>query len=139
MFSLFAVTATAQDTAKHAAKKVKAAKQTYRCPMHPKMVMNKPGQCPICGAKMGLSSKEQMKMEVVGLYTCPMHPEVTSDKPGTCSKCQSTLTLSAKEKMNPGIVKKYSCSMHPEVTSDKPGKCTKCGMALTETKDKHQH
>ena len=36
--------------------------------MHPDMVMTKPGQCSICGAKLGLSTKEQMKMKVFNSY-----------------------------------------------------------------------
>ena len=139
VLSLFSIVMFAQDSTKQTAKKVKHAKVTYSCPMHPNMVMNKPGQCPICGAQMGLSAKEQMKMEAVHLYTCPMHPDVVSDNPGKCSKCQSALVLSAKEKMKNDAVKSYSCPMHPDVVSDKPGKCSKCGMDLTAVKDTHQH
>ena len=136
----FSVVATAQDTAKQTTlKSHKTAKQVYRCPMHPDMVMNKPGQCPKCGAQMGLSGKEQMKMEVMGKYTCPTHPDIVSDKPGKCSKCKSDMVASTKEKMNQKVLNKYSCSMHPEVVSDKPGKCSKCGMYLTAVKEKHQH
>ena len=79
------------------ASKQKSGKVTYSCPMHPDMVMNKPGQCPICGAKLGLSPKEQMKMEVMKIYSCPMHPDVTSSKPGKCPKCGMDLTVSKNE------------------------------------------
>jgi len=42
-----AVATAAEDTpAEHAAKH---ADPTYRCPMHPDVVRNEPGQCPICG------------------------------------------------------------------------------------------
>ena len=137
--TLFSVTVFAQDSTSHKIKKEKSRKTVYSCPIHPNMVMNKPGQCPICGAQMGLSLKEQMKMETVGRYTCPQHPDIISDKPGKCAKCHSTLALSAKEKMKMETMKTYSCSMHPEVVSDKPGKCSKCGMDLTEVKTTHKH
>jgi Cu(I)/Ag(I) efflux system membrane fusion protein len=48
--------------------------------MHPEIIQDKPGKCPICG--MELVKKEQQV-----IYTCPMHPEVTSDKPGKCPVC----------------------------------------------------
>jgi Heavy metal binding domain len=145
LFSIFLIAAVTlctinsfgQDTA--AAKTKKAKVHSYVCPMHPNMVMNKPGQCSICGAALGLSAKEQMKMEVMGKYTCPMHAAVVSNKPGKCSICQSTLALSGKEKMKQETMKSYSCSMHPDVVSNKPGKCSKCGMGLTATKSSHQH
>jgi hypothetical protein len=38
------------DTAK--TKKVKPAKVQYTCPMHPKVLSDKPGKCPICGETM---------------------------------------------------------------------------------------
>ena len=137
--TFFSVTVFAQDTASHKIKHAKSKKTVYSCPMHPNMVMNKPGQCPVCGAQMGLSLKEQAKMETMGRYTCPQHPDVVSNKPGKCAKCQSALGLSAKEKMKQETMKTFSCSMHPEVSSDKPGKCSKCGMDLTEVKASHKH
>lgn len=137
--TLFSVTLFAQDTTSHKMKKEKSKKAVYSCPMHPNMVMNKPGQCPLCGARMGLSLKEQAKMETMGRYTCPQHADVVSDKPGKCPKCQSELGLSAKEKMKQETMKTYTCSMHPDVVSHQPGKCSKCGMDLTEVKTTHKH
>jgi len=107
----------------------------YTCPMHDTVAMKKPGNCPICGMKLQLSTKEQMKMEVTKAYSCPMHMDVQSDKPGKCSKCGTNLTLSPKEKMKAEVMN-YTCPMHPDVKSDKPGKCPTCGMNLTEVKKK---
>lgn len=137
--ALFSVTAAAQDSATHTSKHAKNKKAVYSCPMHPNMVMNKPGQCAVCGRQTGLSLKEQAKMETMGRYTCPQHPAVTSDKPGQCTKCHSTLGLSGNEKMKQATMNTFSCSMHPDVASDTPGKCSKCGMALTEVKASHKH
>lgn len=61
----------------------------YTCPMHPEVIMAKPGKCPKCG--MTLEKKTikitNTKKEALKTYTCPMHPEVKSNKPGTCPKC----------------------------------------------------
>ena len=65
------------------------ALQTYICPMHPTVVSDKPGSCPICG--MDLVEKEVDGGHDHGMQTdhethiCPMHPTVVSDKAGQLS------------------------------------------------------
>ena len=87
----------------------------YTCPMHPEIVRDEPGKCPICGMNLipqqeigQQSGRESMAMDhgmaldhraaprtalrtessaVEADYTCPMHPEVTSDSPGSCPIC----------------------------------------------------
>lgn len=102
----------------------------YTCPMHDTVSMKQPGNCPICGMKLQLSKKEEMKMAQTKTYVCPNHPTEVSNKPGVCSKCGMTLNLSLKEKAKLG----YTCPMHPNVKSDKEGKCPNCGMQLTKVK-----
>lgn len=47
---LLAGTATFAQTKKNTTNKHQiAAKQKYTCTMHPQIVRNKPGKCPICG------------------------------------------------------------------------------------------
>ena len=104
--------------------------QLYACPKHDTLLLKKPGNCPICGMKLELSKKEQMKKEVTKTYSCPMHPDVVSDSSGTCSKCGRSLNLSPKEKMKADVTKAYTCSMHPDIYSENPGTCPVCGMKL---------
>jgi hypothetical protein len=106
----------------------------YTCPMHDSLAIKEPGNCPICGMKLQLSKKEQMKIEVTKAYSCPMHLEEKSDKPGKCSKCGMNLILSPKEQMKTDVMNNYTCPMHNDVKSDKAGKCPKCGMTLTKIK-----
>ena len=59
---------------------------SYQCPMHPTYVVDKPGDCPICGMRL-VPIEERTAAATVPAYACPMHPEVTSDKPGSCRIC----------------------------------------------------
>jgi uncharacterized paraquat-inducible protein A len=123
--SLFAQTKGGRvDTSKHTV--------WYTCSMHDTVAMKQPGNCPICGMKLNLSKKEEMKMSITKNYVCPTHPSIVKEQPGVCPICGMSLNLSPKEKAKLG----YSCPMHPDVKSDKDGKCPKCGMALVEKKSK---
>ncbi len=104
--------------------------QLYTCAVHDTVAMKQPGNCPICGMKLNLSKKEELKMAQSKTYVCPTHPAEVSDKPGKCSQCGMNLNLSPKERAKLG----YYCPMHPNVKSDKDGKCPNCGMALTPVK-----
>ena len=108
----------------------------YACPTHPEVTGHKPGKCPKCGMALTLTSKEQMKTEIVKNYTCPVHTDVTSHDPGQCPKCGKKMNLSPKEQMKAEVMKLYTCPMHPEVALTKDGICPKCGKPLVEKKKK---
>ena len=70
----------------------------YHCPMHPTVVSDKPGNCPICGMKLvpiaspgAKTAGTSSPTAAAGKYYCPMHPTVVSDKPGTCPICEMDL------------------------------------------------
>lgn len=65
-----------------------SAKTEYTCPMHPEVISDKPGICPICKMDLVKKVKEEKHADE---YTCPMHPEVKSDKPGICPICKMDL------------------------------------------------
>ncbi|MGD8925459.1 MAG: efflux RND transporter periplasmic adaptor subunit [Thioalkalispiraceae bacterium] len=57
---------------------------TYVCPMHPNIIRNEPGNCPICGMDLVLKEQEQEKTAAekkLLYYRHPHNPQVTSDKP----------------------------------------------------------
>jgi Cu(I)/Ag(I) efflux system membrane fusion protein len=124
------------------------AKQMYQCPMHPSVVQDHPGECPICGMKL-----VPMAAEAAGAkgatgkaaeapkpkYLCPMHPTVTSDHPDNCPLCGMKLVpapasegggeAAAGGESAAGRAG-YQCPMHSAVQSDKPDNCRVCGMKL---------
>jgi hypothetical protein len=54
------------------------------CPMHPDIVENKPGSCPLC--KMNL-----VPVRLDASWMCPVHAVVTEQQPGSCRLCARTL------------------------------------------------
>ena len=68
----------------------KATMVMYTCMMHPEIISDKPGKCPVC--KMDLVKKEMSTKAMAKLvYTCSMHPMVKSAKPGKCPICKMDL------------------------------------------------
>jgi hypothetical protein len=78
------------------------AEARFVCPMHPSVLSERGGSCPICGmdlvpiASLGQGAKGPSgphdhgaaAAAAAGKYWCPMHPEVASDDPNAiCEKC----------------------------------------------------
>jgi membrane fusion protein, copper/silver efflux system len=80
-----------------------AAKAQWQCPMHPSIVQDHPGDCPICGMKL---------VQVAG----PAQPAAGSAGTGAAAD--------AKEQ--------WQCPMHPSIVQDHPGDCPICGMKLVQ-------
>lgn len=71
-----------------------AGAQKYHCPMHPTVVQDEPGNCPICGMKLvpvdakgGDAAAADEPPKAATKYQCPMHPAVVQDEPGNCPIC----------------------------------------------------
>jgi Cu(I)/Ag(I) efflux system membrane fusion protein len=72
------------------------AKEQWQCPMHPSIVQDHPGDCPICGMKLvkvaiagavGAQEKSASPTEQKEQWQCPMHPSIVQDHPGDCPIC----------------------------------------------------
>lgn len=81
----------------------------FLCPMHPEIVRNAPGSCPLCGMDL-------VPQEVVATTTGHGHMVPTMDH-----KAMAIERAEAAE---------YSCPMHPESVRTEPGTCPICGMNL---------
>jgi len=80
---------------------------SYRCPMHPEIVQDRPGSCPICG--MDLVPFQGAALN----YTCPMHPEVVQDHPGRCPICGMDLVPVSPEPQHPSAAQQPARSLLP--------------------------
>lgn len=82
---------------------------SHTCPMHPDVLEDKQGLCPICKMKL-----EPIRLDTV--YSCPVHSVVQEKNPGKCPICrrelvQLTMRLS------------FTCPEHPEIDKLNLGKC----------------
>ena len=100
----------------------------WTCGMHPHVLEEEPGQCPICGMNLvpltspGESLRDEDPMPE-GEWTCTEHPRIVEPEPGTCPIDGLPLVL---VETDPGaddqVVLFYRNPMNPTVTSPVPAK-----------------
>jgi Cu(I)/Ag(I) efflux system membrane fusion protein len=84
--------------------------QKFVCPMHPQIVADRKGQCPICGMDLA--------------------PAGTSATPATAPAQAAASAATSAPAMTAGPAE-YTCPMHPEVvTTDPRARCPLCKMKL---------
>ncbi len=103
----------------------------YTCPMHPEIVRDEPGSCPICGMFL-IERVAQATAE----HTVTEHGEMSA-----AMETQSSSSHDHCHHKSEDAVGKYTCPMHPEVIQDKRGSCPKCGMdlVLSNAEPAHEH
>ncbi|KTG16584.1 MULTISPECIES: efflux RND transporter periplasmic adaptor subunit [unclassified Guyparkeria] len=93
----------------------------WTCPMHPQIVEEEPGSCPICG--MDLVEKEFPAQE----QTADAAGDDMSDMDADEGHTQMSSASGAGE-----TVTRWTCPMHPQIVEEEPGSCPICGMDLVE-------
>lgn len=77
--------------------------------MHPEVVTDKAGACPIC--KMQL-----VAVRLESVWSCQLHPDTTKLQPGTCPIDGRALVRMIK-------ALSFTCPRHPKVNEIDPGRC----------------
>ena len=84
--------------------------------MHPEVVDNQPGKCPICAMTL-----ERLRLALV--WTCPLHKAVTRQQAGRCRLCGRDLIRVTK-------ALSFTCPVHDGVDLPDPGRCPRCRRTL---------
>jgi Cu(I)/Ag(I) efflux system membrane fusion protein len=82
--------------------------ERWQCPMHPSIVQDHPGDCPICGMKL---------VKVSAGPAAPSGGAPTAASAGAPAEHQKD---------------QWQCPMHPSIVQDHPGDCPICGMRLVK-------
>jgi hypothetical protein len=89
---------------------------SWTCVMHPEVVDDKAGKCPICSMAL-----VPVRLDLV--CSCQLHLDITAMGPGRCRICGRDLVRIIK-------AVSFSCPVHRKVDSIDPGKCPICGRTL---------
>ena len=82
---------------------------SWTCPMHPEVIEDGKGVCPIC--KMDL-----VPVRLDTVWSCPVHSVVSKDQPGKCPICRRDLVQVT-------VSLTWTCPDHPEIDRLNPGRC----------------
>ena len=82
---------------------------SWTCPMHPEVVNDQRGACPIC--RMALTP---VRLELV--WSCQLHLDGTEHQAGKCRICGRQLVKIIK-------ALSFTCPAHPKINEIDPGRC----------------
>jgi hypothetical protein len=82
---------------------------SWTCPMHPDVVNDHRGQCPIC-------RMELIPVRLIAVWTCPVHAVIEQDHSGKCRICSRDLIQTTRALT-------FTCAGHPGMNQLDPGRC----------------
>lgn len=95
------------------------------CTMHPDVLQDQPGRCPICGMNLVPAVPSAERSSVPGMELPP-----TADH----ARASSMASASHEHGRPEAGQVAWVCPMHPDVVQDHPGRCPICGMDLVQTR-----
>jgi Cu(I)/Ag(I) efflux system membrane fusion protein len=122
----------------------KTAGRRYICAMHPQIVSDRPGECPICHMDLVLAPEAAPAASAAAPPPASA-PLSASAPPSSSASAPSSVSATATAKPaghvhaggaapadagSPAVSGGYTCPMHPDVHTDAPGRCPYCGMDL---------
>jgi Cu(I)/Ag(I) efflux system membrane fusion protein/cobalt-zinc-cadmium efflux system membrane fusion protein len=94
----------------------------WSCPMHPEVVHDEFGRCPICG--MDLERREGEAEELLGVHGgSETHDHLSTNHDARDDHAEAAEAV-------------YACPMHPDVIRTEPGRCPICEVFLEEQPQK---
>ncbi|WP_424337942.1 heavy metal-binding domain-containing protein [Jannaschia helgolandensis] len=105
--------------------------------MHPQIVSDEPGNCPICG--MTLVPRETASASHTGHAMPGTDHPMPSEDPAHAMAARHDSSDHVVAEASAETAAQYTCPMHPEVISDEPGACPKCGMTLVPVAAQDEH
>jgi len=79
------------------------------CPMHPDVIEEKPGSCPLC--KMAL-----VPVRLESVWSCPIHQAVIEHAPGQCP-------IDKRDLVQMTMALTWTCKGRPDIDQIEPGRC----------------
>ena len=88
------------------AQNISAQKQLYTCGMHPQIISDEPGNCPICGMKLvPIKNSSNNNKKKILYWRAPMDPNEIYDHPGKSKMGMDLVPVYDDAGSNEGIVK----------------------------------
>ena len=79
------------------------------CPMHPDVVEESPGTCPVCKMKL-------VPVRLQAVWSCPLHSAITRDAKGRCPVC-------GRELVQMTMALTWTCKGRADIDAIEPGRC----------------